>query len=616
MTAARQTTSDPTDPFAGTRYCDIVMKGGITSGVVYPLAVCELARTYHLRSIGGTSAGAIAASCAAAAEYGRNRGGTSFGELETLPLWLGQAAPGGGSNLFSLFQPQPATARLFHTAVAALGPSKGIWWRLVRAGTRQYWPFALVGIGPGLLLAVLAGLAWQSAGWLFPGWALVSALAIGVLGPILAVGGAFGWQAIHAIPANAYGLCSGCGDSIPGRAQPLTTWLADIIDRLAGKPSTEDPLTFGDLWGDLPDGEPAIDLQMMTTSLTHGRPYRLPFEEDTFYFDSGDLRRLFPDRIVAWMEDNPRPTTASEQYGPLHPLPAANNLPVVVAARLSLSFPILLSAVKLYALDPTRRKPDEAARLWPCWFSDGGISSNFPVHFFDRPLPRWPTFALNLNEVHPDFPLDEKDQSNNVWMIERNVDGNTESWTRFDARPRPGQLWSFAVAIMNAMQNWADNTQLRVPGYRDRVAHISLGEGEGGLNLNMPPDRIKNLAERGQHAGAKLVKRYTIGKGEISWENHRWVRYRVSMALIEDWLGRLRRAYEHPAARDRPYPRLVGRRANQDPASYPWQLGQRVFAMRATEDLVDLIDSWTASGQSFEAGAPPPLPELRVRPRI
>jgi hypothetical protein len=29
------------------------MKGGITSGVVYPLAICELAQTYKLKNIGG-----------------------------------------------------------------------------------------------------------------------------------------------------------------------------------------------------------------------------------------------------------------------------------------------------------------------------------------------------------------------------------------------------------------------------------------------------------------------------------------------------------------------------------------------------------------------------------
>ena len=55
-----------------TRICDLVMKGGVTSGVVYPFAVCELAETYSSEI--GTSAGAIAAAAAAAAEYGRRTG--------------------------------------------------------------------------------------------------------------------------------------------------------------------------------------------------------------------------------------------------------------------------------------------------------------------------------------------------------------------------------------------------------------------------------------------------------------------------------------------------------------------------------------------------------------
>jgi hypothetical protein len=52
------------------RFCDLVMKGGFTSGVVYPLAACELARAFRLKNIGGTSAGAIAAAATAAAELG------------------------------------------------------------------------------------------------------------------------------------------------------------------------------------------------------------------------------------------------------------------------------------------------------------------------------------------------------------------------------------------------------------------------------------------------------------------------------------------------------------------------------------------------------------------
>ena len=41
--------------------CDVIMKGGITSAVVYPRALCEFAKTYRLHGLGGTSAGAIGA---------------------------------------------------------------------------------------------------------------------------------------------------------------------------------------------------------------------------------------------------------------------------------------------------------------------------------------------------------------------------------------------------------------------------------------------------------------------------------------------------------------------------------------------------------------------------
>jgi Patatin-like phospholipase len=49
-------------PAAFATECDLVMKGGITSGIVYPLAIVEIAKAFRLRSIGGTSAGAITSS--------------------------------------------------------------------------------------------------------------------------------------------------------------------------------------------------------------------------------------------------------------------------------------------------------------------------------------------------------------------------------------------------------------------------------------------------------------------------------------------------------------------------------------------------------------------------
>ena len=56
------------------------MKGGITSGIVYPGLICKLAERYEFQSIGGTSAGAIAAALTAAAEYARRNGRDVFRE--------------------------------------------------------------------------------------------------------------------------------------------------------------------------------------------------------------------------------------------------------------------------------------------------------------------------------------------------------------------------------------------------------------------------------------------------------------------------------------------------------------------------------------------------------
>ena len=101
--------------------CDLVMKGGITSGVTYPKAVCEIARPFQLRSVGGTSAGAIAAAAAAAAEVGRNVEGAGFARLAQLPERI-SAVPKGQTNsvLFNLFQPSEGTRPLFRVMTGAL----------------------------------------------------------------------------------------------------------------------------------------------------------------------------------------------------------------------------------------------------------------------------------------------------------------------------------------------------------------------------------------------------------------------------------------------------------------------------------------------------------------
>src|SRR5262249_3435391 len=88
-------------------------------------------------------------------------------------------------------------------------------------------------------------------------------------------------------------------------------------------------------------------------------------------------------------------------------LPISEDMPVLLGVRLSVSFPILLSAIPLYSVDRTLHAnaegPAEATRVL---FSDGGICSNFPMHFVDAGLPSRPTFGIDLREFHPDHRSD------------------------------------------------------------------------------------------------------------------------------------------------------------------------------------------------------------------
>ena len=144
---------DSRDTAPEDRFCDLVMKGGITSGVVYPFAILELSTAYRFKNIGGTSAGAIAAAVTAAAEYRRRHGSMSgFDNLRSLPADLGKSV-GSKSRLLSLFQPSAATARLFNALLSTLNRgSTGRRWLWAFIGfIKAYWSSALLGLLGALL---------------------------------------------------------------------------------------------------------------------------------------------------------------------------------------------------------------------------------------------------------------------------------------------------------------------------------------------------------------------------------------------------------------------------------------------------------------------------------
>ncbi|MET3899024.1 hypothetical protein ABIB57_002976 [Devosia sp. UYZn731] len=140
--------------------CDLVMKGGVTSGVVYPNAIVEVARKYRLSNIGGTSAGATAAVIAAAAEYRRqsSTAGSDFAGFDA----TAKIAEELGTNMLNLFQPSPDLTKLFSIAMSAMGAGKkGRVWKVLSAVPGAYPWHVVLALAIGLVL-VLVGVASES----------------------------------------------------------------------------------------------------------------------------------------------------------------------------------------------------------------------------------------------------------------------------------------------------------------------------------------------------------------------------------------------------------------------------------------------------------------------
>ena len=692
----------------GHRNCDIVMKGGITSGIVYPTVVCELSSRYQFNNLGGTSAGALAAALTAAAEYarktGRGLGPSAFNELSKIPGWLATDSPfGGGSNLFRLFQPQPQTRGLFQFAASFLIKS---WPKRLLLWFGVFWVEIVLGLAPLVGLALVSGRPWHlgllclvgafatlllaatavpavmrrfRAPWpvpvvtfapvalaMFYAWRFGSAtfaiaVTLGVLsifaGVLLSVTIGVAIR-LRRIPSLHFGFCTGAASPEPNRPIALVNWLNERINTISGKPP-EQPLTFGDLEA------AGLNLKTITTCVTLGRPFSMPFETpETFYYSPSEMRLFFPEQVVRWMESCsakrlddlhrneaghflPRrtqrePDDSSDEavdLGNLLPLPENKDLPVIVAARMSMSFPLLFCAVPLYAVDFTRRRrvidesptsdipggaidPLPAARKPEAvWFSDGGITSNFPIHLFDAPLPRWPTFGLDLSDVRPDHmdPADHTERiRERVWMPRTNSSGFALHWTRLRTDASLAGVFGFVPAAVNAARNWTGSLQSSAPGYRDRIVHISLDKNEGGLNLNMPDRVQKALAEYGTEAADRLIGHFIdgadyAGSVRTTWDNHRWVRFRSTMAVLGDFLAEFAESFANPEPGDHSFVQLIQRTPGDEPRSYRLTADQRVNAETFAERLAQLgadMDS------VMEEGQPKPEPLLRIRPNF
>jgi predicted acylesterase/phospholipase RssA len=627
--------------------CDLVMKGGITSGVVYPLAVCELAKVYRLRSVGGSSAGAIAAAAAAAAELGRLQGG--FEKLAALPRDLTAPVNGRDSRLFTLFQPQPAMRSLFRLVTAGLGKTGLARTTAMVGAALRAWPgYAVAGVALGALVVLAGFLLGGPAQWV----CLLAGLVLALLG--LAAGIGFGiYRHVSGMPAAGFGLSSGA--TPPGATAPaLTPWLHQTFQELAGRTVDDPPLTFGDL------ERAGITLKLMTTNLSRRQPLAMPWGGSGYYFDPTHFRTLFPEAVVARMETPSVAATVqtatvqqwhaaleAEHARPLRPFPAPADLPVVVAVRMSLSFPGLISAVPLHAVDlmrPGNRQRRTAAQEWrqahptatPAegaaalpklelqrnWFSDGGICANLPLHFFDSALPRRPTFAIDLAGFPPDR-VKADDELENSYLPVTNSSGLSRRQSVW-SETGVGALKQFFSSIVDTARTWVDAAQLSMPGYRDRIVTVFHDHTEGGMNLNMEEHTVLALSTRGAGAATRLVDRFAGDQPGVvpaaGWDNHRWLRFRAATAAFSDTLVSFKGGFEATPPGTTPYRDWVGvdEHGVEGAAtlpSYPLTQARRHAVNHRTQRLLQTSGDWQSEpADAFTEGAPEPRATMRLVP--
>ena len=462
------------------------------------------------------------------------------------------------------------------------------------------------------------------------------------------------------------------------RIMPQPTVAANVVDWLTQAQAdlsgigTDGVLRFGHLWLG-PDfvpgagGEKAreasenprarvINLELMSTELIRRAPYRFPLPAsdagERLYFVASDLEGVVPPRVIAAMTDGSTTISAKRSGGgepvTLHPLPEPWDLPVVFATRCSLSLPLLFRAIRLYVLRdgslPVRTEfgarltsPGGVPLIYPgpesdhepiaeeLWLTDGGVTSNFPIHMFDSPLPLWPTVGIDLGD-HP------SGSAHQDVLLPGEVTGAIDF-----GKPLGAGMASFLGAILGTSLGWRDSAQLLMPAFRSRIAVVRQRPSEGGNNLFMARADIASLAIRGAVAGARLRRRFAA---DGQWRRHQWLRVRVTAQSLAGLSGRLRsslgdteylRLMASPTsptelAKPGVIPELIEALANQadphpatsepdgaDPA-LDWYEPSADFFGSLHRLLVAHRDTSVALA-SLEDGAPRPFSELRQSPR-
>ena len=172
-----------------------------------------------------------------------------------------------------------------------------------------------------------------------------------------------------------------------------------------------------------------------------------------------------------------------------------------------------------------RDAPDGPPRVRRCLFSDGGISSNFPVHFFDGFLPSRPTFGIGFAAHDPSRHGTDEDAYVHL--------PDAQPTSTFGGVHPVKDMSGFLGSIVNTAKDWQDTLQSRLPGYAERIVEIRLDpESEGGLHVEMDRETIERLAARGRTAARRFEE-------DFDFDTHRWLRALALLPTLEERLARL-----------------------------------------------------------------------------
>jgi predicted acylesterase/phospholipase RssA len=642
------------------RYCDLILTGGVTSAIAYPSAIFALATTYRFNAIGGSSSGAGAAALAAAAEYRRRHGSSDGFRILLERTEQVSDSINGQTGLAWLFQPALQHRRLFRALVPGIAGAENKGAKVAKGVLAAYavqWSASMVAITL-LLWALLAlvRVALPPAGWTLVVCVLLGAvwLALALLALAWLV-----WRDVARVAATDFGFCTGLA-RLPGAPRPpLTEWLHAFIQELAGRPKDGPPLSFADLaaapgspretLGDMgPTGSTSIGLQMFTANVTQGRPYVFPLkqEDPPLYFRPREMRRLFPASVVKHMMDHSEAQVDDARSPPAPAQPPGedclwrlptDHLPIVVASRMSVSFPVLFMAVPLWAAC----LPDPRCEAGPttyrrCLFSDGGLCSGFPIYLFDRLVPAWPTFGISLYKLGKARPgqspaadegcceLEGRPIDCVVTLPKSQCEAPAERWSYVDdaAASSLNRLWRFAGAVFDTTIGWNDAMQSRLLGVRDRVVRVGLPPDIGGLNILMNRQQIRCLAELGKHAATKLLDRFAVPSDEsglaTGWTEHRWVRFGVMRKCLSSTLSGL--AWSADLARHaQPLPQQIRRAVDEAPLSGcagSQLLAAQGAALQGVLVALKQAEAALASPSIAQPELPAERPVLQIRPPL